>query len=232
MGKLGSEILATLYTRIIVENKSIRSWIINVTVVNVSTTHSSPVPYVKIHQSVLDGRILIITSTTPNQCSFTKECGLVDALHVACLLVERNTERKTRKSIWRFIGSPWTDELIWMAFDHTRSFMSMSDGPVYFIRNSISIVHCSVGISPAFHISVGFHQGSCLMSFLFILCMDTALMWVILQTSSKHIFGCSCMLMTFYSQMKSVRPSMAKYNSGKIGWIKRDYGSILQRQSK
>ncbi|XP_026110146.1 NLR family CARD domain-containing protein 3-like [Carassius auratus] len=66
-------------------------------------------------------------------------------------------------------------ELIWMAFDHTRSFMSMSDGPVYFIRNSISIVHCSVGISPAFRISVGFHQGSCLLSFLFILCMDTAM---------------------------------------------------------
>ncbi len=35
--------------------------------------------------------------------------------------------------------------------------------------------------------------------------------------------------MMFYSQMKSVRLSMTKCNSGKIGWMKRDCGSILQR---
>lgn len=100
MGWRGAEILAPLYNRIIVENKQNRSWIINVTVpIWKGKGVSKCINYrpilllwhtMKIYERILDGHL------QPHQ---NHPKSMLSMLPV---YFWRNTERKTRKSIWRF----------------------------------------------------------------------------------------------------------------------------------
>ncbi|EYC03943.1 hypothetical protein Y032_0091g2516 [Ancylostoma ceylanicum] len=47
----------------------------------------------EIFESILDSLLQAIVSTTANQCGFVKDCGTIDALHTARLLVERHREK-------------------------------------------------------------------------------------------------------------------------------------------
>ncbi|VDP05534.1 unnamed protein product [Heligmosomoides polygyrus] len=48
----------------------------------------------KIFERIVDGRIRDIVQFSSNQCGFVADCGTVDAIHVARLLIEKHREKQ------------------------------------------------------------------------------------------------------------------------------------------
>ncbi len=91
----------------------------------------------------------------------------------------RNTERKIKKSTWHLLDlekafDQVPHDMIWSALRSHQILEAYVRLTQFLYQDTIIVVHCPVGIMPAFHVSVGVYQGSALSPFLFILCMDTA----------------------------------------------------------
>lgn len=129
----------------------------------------------KIFKQIINARLRKIVSITPNQCSFVKENVMTDTIHAARLLLEKHSE-KTKPDHMPFLDLEKAfdrvpHELIW----HALQPHNVSEAYVQWtqILNVTSMVRCAVGTSPPFAINVGVHQGSALLPFLFVLCMNT-----------------------------------------------------------
>ncbi|XDV49320.1 hypothetical protein PO909_018594 [Leuciscus waleckii] len=197
IGRHGAESLASLFNRMIAENKPPRAWTTSVSVPiwkgkgDVSEcTNYRPISLLchtmKIFERILDGHLQSIANTTLN--AVLPRDAERSMLSTAAGYSRRNIVIKTRKSIWRswtwrrrLTGSPM--KCFGVPFDRTRSLRHTSDGPNY--QDTTRVVCCPAGISPSFH------QGSALLPLLFILCMDTAMadihsphLWTLLYTDN------------------------------------------------
>lgn len=66
-------------------------------------------------------------------------------------------------------------ELIWSALRSHQVLEAYVRQTQLLYQDTTSIVHFLAGISPAFSVSIGVHQGSALSPLLFIICIDTAM---------------------------------------------------------
>lgn len=131
----------------------------------------------KIFERVIDARLRKIITITPNQCGFVKGSGTTDAIHAVRLLLEKHREKNKTVHVSFLDLEKAFDrvphDLIW----HALRSHAVPEEYVRWIQllycNISSVVRCAVGISPAFNINVGVHQGSALSPLLFDLCMDT-----------------------------------------------------------
>ncbi|EYB88615.1 hypothetical protein Y032_0244g3530 [Ancylostoma ceylanicum] len=188
MGESSAVWLSKFFNRMLAESQTLEVWQMSATVPvwkgkGDSAVCSSYRPIrllcytIKIFKRILDSRLRAIVSMTANQSGFVKDCGTIDAIHAARLLIERHTERN------RFVHLAFLDlekafdrvlrELIWMSLrkhgvpeEYVRWIKMLYQKPS-------SVVRCSAGTSKPFPVEVGVHKGSVLSPLLFILCVDT-----------------------------------------------------------
>ncbi|EYC12231.1 hypothetical protein Y032_0048g1678 [Ancylostoma ceylanicum] len=188
IGDSGAAWLSKFFNRMLTESQTPEVWQMSTTVPvwkgkGDSAVCSSYRPIrllchtMKIFERILDARLRAIVSTTANQCGFVKDCGTIDAIHAARLLVERHRE-KNRSVHLAFLDLEKAfdripRELIWMSLRKH----GVSEEYVRWIKllyqKPSSVVRCSAGTSKRFPVEVGVHQGSVLSPLLFILCVDT-----------------------------------------------------------
>lgn len=187
LGRRGSEILTTLFNRIIADGAAPHEWSTSVTVPiykgkgDVAECASyRPIRLLchamKIFERVIDTRLRSIVQITPNQCGFMKGRSTTDAIFAARQLMEKQREKNLpfhgtfldlEKAYDRI---PW--ELIW----HALRSHGVPEAYVSWIKilynNTSGVVRTPSGTSPPFPITVGVHQGSAISPFIFILCMN------------------------------------------------------------
>ncbi|EYC17011.1 hypothetical protein Y032_0032g2616 [Ancylostoma ceylanicum] len=103
MGESGAVRLSKFFNRMLAESQTPQVWQTSTTVPvwkgkGDSAVCSSYKPIrllchtMKIFELILDSRLRAIVSTTANQCGFVKDCGTIDDIHAARLLVERHRQ--------------------------------------------------------------------------------------------------------------------------------------------
>ncbi|EYC23526.1 hypothetical protein Y032_0015g2703 [Ancylostoma ceylanicum] len=104
MGESGAAWLSKFFNKMLAESQTPEVWQMSTTVPvwkgkGDSADCSSYRPIrllcdtMKIFECILDSRLRAIVSTMANQCGFVKDCGTIDAIHAARLLVERHLEK-------------------------------------------------------------------------------------------------------------------------------------------
>ena len=131
----------------------------------------------KVFERVIACRICDVVRITTNQCGFVPNCGTVDAIHTARLLIERHREKQKPIHLAFLDLEKAFDrvphKVIWYALrEH-----GVPEEIVNWVRllyyKPRSRVQVTAGITKEFPITVDVHQGSAISPLLFILVMDT-----------------------------------------------------------
>ncbi|VDP21694.1 unnamed protein product [Heligmosomoides polygyrus] len=111
-----------------------------------------------------------------NQCGFVAGCGTVDAMHAACLLVEKHREKQEPVHIAFLNLEKAFDrvplEVIWYALLHNGVPKELIEWVRTLYSCPKSRVQAAAGTSMEFPIFAGVHQGSALSPLLFDVVMD------------------------------------------------------------
>ncbi|VDP34836.1 unnamed protein product [Heligmosomoides polygyrus] len=130
----------------------------------------------KIFERIVDGRIRDIVQISSNQRGFVADCGIVDAIYAARLLIEKHREKQKSVHIAFLDLEKAFDrvprEVIWYALRHHGVPEELIEWVRILYSCPKSRVQAAAGTSMEFPISVGVHQGSALSPLLFVVVMD------------------------------------------------------------
>lgn len=130
----------------------------------------------KIFERVVERRLRNVIEIAPGQCGFMKGVGTTDAIFALRMLLERHREvNQTVHTAFLDLEKAFDrvpHELIWTALRSQNVPEEYVNWVKCMYRGVKSTVRTAAGVSRAFPITVGVHQGSALSPLLFITCFD------------------------------------------------------------
>jgi len=120
----------------------------------------------KIFERMIDKRLRSVITLNTNQCGFVKGCGIIDAIHAARLILEKQREKRKPLHIAFLDLEKAFDRVPHQLICYALREHQVPEQLINWIKmlyiNTSSHVRFPVGTSDNFPINIGVHQGSAL----------------------------------------------------------------------